>query len=595
MTSALRERVITLLLSRGGLVALVAAGLYLWVAPPHIIDGDNAEFSTLGAIGGTAHPTGYPLYLLWLRAMQWLPGQTPAHTAALATALLAAATILVLHAACRAWGARPLGATLAAAIFAGAPVVLRTSTEAEVFALNNLVVVTVLWLSAAAGPLRGIARVAALALVAGLGLSNHMTCVLLAPVGLLGAVRGVRETTRPRVLAVAAGVGAFALGLVPYVYLLVTPSTPLSWGKVATLGDLVAYVTRADYGGPGAFLPTGQDVSAVSQLAALGTMLARSWLGVGAAAALAMLGWRSVRRTVGERDASEPRWGWWMLTASFLLAGPILVARFNLDPADDLNLYVCQRFYMLPSLLLAIPLSCAVNLVDARISGSRFGERGVVAIVATVGLMGAASLSLRYVGRIQTPALERYIGNMIRPLPENAVVFIGRDEEFLGAGYLQWALGERQDVTIVAHQLARLPWYKERIAARGIVAPAGDDEVILRVIDGLLASGRPVFVEKSRVEVIVARPAYPWGPLMRVLPKDQPLPSLPAVVIENQELYSRYVFGYPRPGSRDEFASAVHRRYAATWNTLAKKLDEAGDHESATRARAYAAELAPRP
>ena len=48
---------------RGGLLACTALVLYLWVAPPHIVDGDNAEFSTLGSIGGVAHPSGYPLYL----------------------------------------------------------------------------------------------------------------------------------------------------------------------------------------------------------------------------------------------------------------------------------------------------------------------------------------------------------------------------------------------------------------------------------------------------------------------------------------------------------------------------------------------------
>ena len=59
---------------------MVALAVYGALATPHIVDGDNAEYSTLGTIGGAAHPTGYPLYLLWLRAMAWLPG-TPAHAA----------------------------------------------------------------------------------------------------------------------------------------------------------------------------------------------------------------------------------------------------------------------------------------------------------------------------------------------------------------------------------------------------------------------------------------------------------------------------------------------------------------------------------
>src|SRR4249920_3715606 len=105
------------LVQRGGLVTFAMLVLYGWLAPAHVVDGDNAEFCTLAATGGAAHPSGYPLYVLWLRALSWLPG-TPAHAAALATVILAAASMGVLHAACRAWGARPLAATFATLVFA---------------------------------------------------------------------------------------------------------------------------------------------------------------------------------------------------------------------------------------------------------------------------------------------------------------------------------------------------------------------------------------------------------------------------------------------------------------------------------------------
>jgi hypothetical protein len=226
-----------ILLRRGGLLGIATLALFVWLAPSHVVDGDNSEFSTLSVTGGTAHPSGYPLFVLWLRAMSWLPGASPAHTAAIATAILAAVSILILHAACRAWGARPLAATIACAVFAGGPIVLRTYTEAEVFALNGVVVATVLWLAAEQGPLRGARRAIALGLIAGLGLSNHMTCALLAPVGLLGVVRGVREASRASrsgVAVIGATVLAVLAGLTPYAYLLAAPDTPLSWGRCMT-------------------------------------------------------------------------------------------------------------------------------------------------------------------------------------------------------------------------------------------------------------------------------------------------------------------------------------------------------------------------
>jgi hypothetical protein len=149
-------------LSTGWLLGLATLVLYALIAPPWIVEGDNAELAGLAAVGGAAHPSGYPLYLIWLRAWSWLPVHSPAHAAALATCLLTAMEVVVVHAACRAWGARPAAATIAAALLAASPVVMRVQSQAEVFALSGLVAAAILWL--ARGPLRGEWRVVALAI-----------------------------------------------------------------------------------------------------------------------------------------------------------------------------------------------------------------------------------------------------------------------------------------------------------------------------------------------------------------------------------------------------------------------------------------------
>ena len=92
--------------------------VYAWVAPTTFVTGDSAEFATVGALGGVAHPTGYPAYVVWLRAWSWLPG-SPAHAAAIATAVLGAGATVALVNAARAWGARPIAAIVAAAVIAG--------------------------------------------------------------------------------------------------------------------------------------------------------------------------------------------------------------------------------------------------------------------------------------------------------------------------------------------------------------------------------------------------------------------------------------------------------------------------------------------
>ncbi|MDB4963026.1 MAG: transrane protein isoform [Myxococcales bacterium] len=583
-----------ILLRRGGLLGIATLALFVWLAPSHVVDGDNSEFSTLSVTGGTAHPSGYPLFVLWLRAMSWLPGASPAHTAAIATAILAAVSILILHAACRAWGARPLAATIACAVFAGGPIVLRTYTEAEVFALNGVVVATVLWLAAEQGPLRGARRAIALGLIAGLGLSNHMTCALLAPVGLLGVVRGVREASRASrsgVAVIGATVLAVLAGLTPYAYLLAAPDTPLSWGKVHDVEELIAMVLRQDYGGPGAFRSTGPEVSPWTSIASLGTDMARGWLWVPLTAGLVTFGWRIVRP-----KAPEDRWGWSMLATSLLLAGPVLVSRFNVPP-EGLGLYVCRRFYLLPMLLAAIPISVAISelgdLLERRIGSRRAVLASVVA--STLGLAVVAATSLPAISVVHGPAVENSAHNLLGSLPKDAVVIASQDELHAATGYVQTALGVRQDVTIVTWTIMTLDWYRARMAKRGIVAAPGPGSPLVRVVATLLAKGRPVFVDRLQTEVIASFPTHPYGIVIRVLPPGAPMPSVPEVFTINQQLYAAFVLDEPQPGPDDEYATVVHRRYAGIWQMIGTALAREGKHEDAAWSFETARQLGPRP
>lgn len=566
-------------LDRGGLLAVVTLVLYVWIAPHHVVDGDNAEFATLSVTGGAAHPSGYPLYVLWLRATSWLPAASPAHGAAIATALLGAAAVLVLHAACRAWGARPVSATVAVAIFATGPVVLRVVTEAEVFALNNLVVGTVLWLAAAHGPVRGASRAAALGLVAGLGLSDHLTCVLVAPVGILGIVRAAKET-RPLV-AMSLAIGGLVVGLAPYAYLVIAPDTPLAWGKVNGLEGVIAMFLREDYGGPTAFKPAAQEVSTLTNLGGLVATLGRAWWYVPALAGLAALAGRIAR------PGHEPRAGWITLGVAWLLAGPVLVLRFNVPP-EGLGLYVCQRFHLLPALLLVVPVAQVFDRFPA------WRDSLVTALVATVGVVGLAAASLPYVGRVHSPAVELSAQNMLVTLPRDAVIIHGQDELHAVTGYVQWARGVRRDVRVVTWPLMSMEWYRARVAGRGIVSANSPGSPQVQLVRALLARGVPVFVDGLQRDVIATFPSHPYGILMRALPEGAPLPTVAEVAMLNEQLYAQFALGYPRPGSHDEFATEVHRRYSATWSAIATMLERSGDRDGAARAQARARDLAPR-
>ena len=560
-----------------GLVVLVA---YLWLAPSHIVAADNAEFATLGAIGGRAHPSGYPLYVLFLRATSWIPAESAAHRAALATAFLAALQVVVLHAACRAWGARASAATFAVAIFAAAPIVLRVHTEADVFALNSLVASLVLWLAAVQGPLRGTSRAAVLGLVAGLGLANNLTCVLLAPIGILGVVRGIRESTaKPATFALT--FSAFVVGLAPYLYLFVAPD-PASWGPVDTVGDLLDTFLRKDYGYT-SHLPGGASVALTTSLGAHVALIGRTWLWIPVLLGLVALGVRAARST--------DRSGWALLAASWLLAGPVLAARLHVDPAG-VGGYIGGRMQILSAVLLAIPIASGFELVAERTKQVLPPAVGtVLAIACFVGLVIAA---LPRLGHVHGGAIEAGVRNLVEPLPSDAIAIVVSEDQCFGARYLQLVGGVRPDVTVVCSALTVRDWYRERLARAGVqIDPQRGGPMSVAHGEALLATGRPVLVDRAQATLLAELPSYPFGVLYRVLPRGAKAPSLGEVLEMNRAIYAKFDLAAPRPSRDDDFAAVAHLRYAATWRQLATALDAAGDRARADAARELAVQLAP--
>lgn len=574
----------------GGALTIACLLVYVLLAPPHVVDGDNAEFSTLGALGGRAHPTGYPSYVLYLRAMSWLPGASPAHTAALATALLSGALVLVLHAACRAWGARPVAAGVAVALYAGSPVVLRMHVEAEVFAPNALVVALVLWLSATKGPLRGAWRTSVLGLVAGLGLSNHVTCVLVAPVGLLGAVRGVREASASRVIAVAAGTGGLLLGLSTYLYLFLADGS-VSYGRVDTFSDLLHFFLRMDYGGPGAFLPGGKEPNVPANLLALAETLGRGWFWLPGLVGLVALAARAVRS-----DTGEPRSGWITLSLSWLVAGPVIALRFNIDP-EGLGLYVSQRFHLLPLVLLVIPVAVGLDGAGSflgRYVGQRLRGETLLTCFSVLVFLAAMTSSLPRVRAVHSPAMELAVHNMLESAPANALVIANSDDLCMGADYVQHVLGRRPDVVVACWTLTARQWYRDRLARRGVRIELGfTHEMTQKQAEAFLATGRPLLVDRSQKAIRDQLPSYPHGFLIRLLAPGEKPPPVHEVVELNRRLYASFDLDYPHPGRADDYAAVAHRRYAGTWVVLSDALERVGDQAGADAAMEIAAKLAP--
>jgi hypothetical protein len=198
-------------------VGIGALAVCVWRLMPGVGFWDTAEFQMVGPVMGTAHPTGYPTYVLvgWLASVLLQPIGEPALRMNLLSAILvgvaAAVTVDLV---------RRLTASLALGVAAGVglaltPIVWSIGTHADPHALHLVLLVTILWLlvrwedGVTAGDAANRWLIAAAA-VTGLATGNHSLTLLLGPGILLFVATVDRDVFRRRRL-VAACIAAAAI------------------------------------------------------------------------------------------------------------------------------------------------------------------------------------------------------------------------------------------------------------------------------------------------------------------------------------------------------------------------------------------------
>ena len=170
-------------------VALVAFVLARSTLLPGVSFWDTAELQAVGPLMGTAHPTGFPTYVLlgWLASVVLQPFGEPAFRMNLLSALSIAVAAGVLVDLVRVLTGSRLVGVVAGLGLAITPVVWATGSRAEAHSLHLALVVVLLrllveWESRrAAGDDRADRWLVAAAIAFGLAAGNHSLTLLLAP------------------------------------------------------------------------------------------------------------------------------------------------------------------------------------------------------------------------------------------------------------------------------------------------------------------------------------------------------------------------------------------------------------------------------
>lgn len=227
-----------------GAAAVAALALYVTTLLPDVGGPeDSPKFQFLGAVLGTAHPPGYPLYTMVSWAFSHLPWGSVAYRANLLSAVSGALAVGLTCYAARLMQLARAAALVAALGLATGRWFWWYSSLAEVYAFAAMLVAATLVLALAWARTQRAALFYAAVLVAGLATAHHPLAVSLVPaVAPYALLTAGKRMLRPAVVATAAAL--FLGGYVPYFYIISrtlapAPYVEASARNLAQLADII--------------------------------------------------------------------------------------------------------------------------------------------------------------------------------------------------------------------------------------------------------------------------------------------------------------------------------------------------------------------
>jgi hypothetical protein len=440
-------------------VAALSFAIYLVTLHPTVSGGDSGELIAVAHSMGVAHPPGYPLYTLLAKLFSLMPLKTIAWRVNLLSAVCGAAAAGVLSWTVGRWSGDPFASFVAGGLFAFAPGVWRYATQAEVFALNNLLLCLLVAISLEFSRTRAWKWAVRAAVVIGLGLANQHAFALTALPLVAWALWAGRRTLlcgkKPLYLALFT-----TLGLAFYVYLPLASVhvAAVTWGDCRDLAGFGEHLFRNHVGtfrlgsaenGPG----SGLWVQLGLYGADLGLQLL--WIGI----PITILGIRQSLRGASREFALS------LLTAyaAYLLIFHCLA---NFDLRIPLLRGVQARFWQQPlcTVMLWFGLGYAHLTRHARRAARLFGLV-IVALQISINWTSMDQHTNRFI--------EHYGKDLLDRLPPHSLLIGEGDLTIFTCYYLQACEHYREDVQVIDLATLSYQWRKRWILARrpGVVMP----------------------------------------------------------------------------------------------------------------------------
>lgn len=447
-------------------VSLLAA--YLWTMAPGLTwangGSDGGDLITAAATGGIAHPSGYPLYLLFARLFQFLPlGSLAYRTNLMSAVFTVLASVLIYGTVTRHLPTgRAIPNTLAGMaagyVFGLAPLVWAQAVITEVYALQAFLVAFILVLYTRPAPvsapkMNSLDRWRGLTL--GLATGNHLTTLLLVPMAFLvgsfkerslslGTDGSWLANSKFDLSSLARQLLGFGVGLCLYLILPLRALTnpPVNWGNPISPDRLWWLVSGKLY--QDVYLRFDSSHLLVQIL--FWAEIAVKQLGI----PVILLGVSGL--ILFGRSSQLTLITLWVAVTSLAFAS--VYRPFDTD------------VYLIP---LLIVLAIWIGLGSGGLAGKLSQRSYVLGLGLSILMIGYVLIRpMSYINQVdasQDQRAESFGREVLSTVPENAILFAKGDQAVFALWYFHFALGERPDMTVLASDLLHYNWYQEVVRA----------------------------------------------------------------------------------------------------------------------------------
>jgi len=577
---------------RLGLVVIgIVNGIILLLTQTNTIyGGDAGDLVSAIVTRGIPHPPGYPIYTLFgILLNESIKIFSPAWRVSFLSSIPLLISLFFLYDLFCQLTKRWFFSLITVVCFAFLYPVWLYAIVPEVFSLNTLFLVVLLWSSFKFDLLKQPKYLLLCSYVFGLALTHHHIILFIAPVVFL-IFWNNRKIIRKKT-ALWAGI-LFLLGLLPYTYVFISAShnPGINWLGDSNLTNFIALVSRTIYGSfqAGKFI-TNLPITRLINLAALGIFVYQDFRFIGII--FIITGFLFGKKVFPSRfkyiGIGLVSYLFFLFYASFPIANSFMLATFErfIQP-----IYLLLMFVLLSGF---IGLSQALERMLKRMIRPE-NRKFILALTSLVFIIyPVALLRMNYpkLSVLKNDKTAESIGeDILTSLPAGSLLILTQDTPIFNTQYMYYSeLTRWKNIKIIHGSKLLIPAYSNQVKVQypDITLPGSADESS-PFISRFVSDNKDKFIIFGWEPLQTNQGLWvPWGLLFRYYPEEKLSDDLQkSVVTENNRLWTTYQ--NPEKGSLSIYHnlfldeslriySEAHKQYAV-WAGKNKLYEIARDH-----------------